>query len=110
MSHGGIDIGDRITLRATFRLAPTPAQLAAGEPGTPTNPTTVVLRIRRPNGSTTVHTFGLDPITNPAAGAFEFIVLIAPGEDGPWAYRWEATGTVICAEEGSFVVRASAFL
>jgi len=106
VSHVGIDIGDRISLRATFRLAATPAQIAAGLPGTPANPTTVTLRVRQPGGITTVYT-GIQ-LANPATGVFELVVDVAVA--GLWLYRWEALGAVICAEEGTLVVRPSAFL
>jgi len=106
MSHGGIDIGDRVSLRATFRLAPTPTQQADLLPGTPANPTTVTLRLRRPSGPTEV--FVGAELANPATGVFELVVDV--DQPGLWLYRWEATGAVICAEEGSLVVRPSAFL
>ena len=105
VAHTGIDIGDRLALAAEFRLPPTPSQAAAGLPGDLANPTTVALALRRPNGALTV--VGNAGLSNPSVGRWELEVDIDLA--GLWQYRYAATGSIVCADETTFVVRPSAF-
>ena len=100
------DIGDVVSLWSVFR----------NELGVQTAPTAVTLTVRRPTGAVAL-------VTNRAAEAGEeTLAEAATGQTlsgvtgvyrgdvdidvaGLWWYRWQGTGTVVEAEEGSFGVR-----
>lgn len=91
------DIGDLITLRATFRenvdSAPTEA-----------DPTLVVCRVKKPDGNVST------PAVTNDAGLGKFSVEVALDQAGTWRYRFEGTGAVIAAGERRFRVRRSEVL
>ncbi len=87
------DIGDTITPYVDFKNA---AGAAAA-------PTTVVLTVLKPNGTTST-----PAVTTPSLGRYEATVAI--DQSGTWTYRWVGTGAVAAAEEGSFYVRRSLVL
>lgn len=75
--------------------------------GTPTDPTTVTLRVLSPSqaaGAPTVYIYGTDPeVTKPAAGSYQG--LLEATEVGLWQYRWEGENAAPAIQEGTFVVR-----
>jgi hypothetical protein len=86
MAENVYDVGDQVRLTATFALN-----------GVGTN-TTAALRILLPDGTTTSPT----PVSD-GAGVYHYdLTLTQPGRH---RYRWSGTGTVVTAEEGSFLVR-----
>lgn len=82
------ELGDKPTIRAEFR----------DKNGLLANPTTVVVTVRKPDGSTAVVANA-----NASTGIFEFEPTI--DQEGPW--RWEArgTGVLVQVQAGSFVAR-----
>lgn len=87
------DLGDRVRLFADFK----------DDAGVATN-TTVVLKVRDPAGVTTTRT-----ATPGATGHYEYLFNLtgADAQVGRWYYRFEGSGTVTAAEEGTFVVRST---
>jgi hypothetical protein len=83
----------------------TPFQTADG---TPTDPTTVTLRVRTPSGTITVYTYGAAEITKVATGDYYKDLTVA--ESGTYVYRWEGAGNVTAVDEDSFFVAASAIV
>jgi hypothetical protein len=83
------DIGDEIVLTGTFK----------NRAGQLTNPTAVVCKVRKPDGTTaTLST------TNPSTGVFEAVLdIVLAGEH--W-FRFTGTGAVKAAAEQSFSVRS----
>jgi hypothetical protein len=87
------DIGDGIRITATF------TNLSGGL----ADPTTIVFKLKAPSGTVTTPT-----VTHLSTGVY--YVDVIPNVKGSWLYRWEGTGAVAVAEEGKFLVRASAFV
>lgn len=100
------DIGDVVTLWAVFR----------DEDGAQTDPTTVTLSVRDPQGNVT------DAGADAAEAGDEEAAEAATGETltgvtgvyradlpvtlgGRWRYRWDATGDIAESETGSFYAR-----
>lgn len=91
------DKGDLVRVTAAFTNAA----------GTATDPTTVVCKVRSPSGITT-YTYGTDAeLVKDSTGNYHLDINITA--DGQWWYRWEGTGAVQQAGEGSFTVARSAF-
>ncbi len=86
------DVGDLVTLGITFTAA-----------GVPTNPTTVVLTIKMPDGTTST-----PAPTNGSLGMYDYDLLLSAS--GVWLYRWAGSGAVQVAEEGQLYVRVSKVL
>lgn len=86
------DTGDLVPLTFTFRDAA----------GTLTNPTTVALSIRDPDGVVTTPT-----PTNASAGVY--IHDLTPTKAGLWEYRVVGTGAVAEAGEGALWARSTVF-
>lgn len=77
--------------------------------GAAANPSTVVVKVRKPDETTVTHTTASTPaVTNPSTGTFQLILPVLTLA-GDWFYRFEGTGDLISAEEERFVVRPSAF-
>jgi hypothetical protein len=75
------------------------------ELGLPNDPTTLILKIRNPQGQVTSYTYGTDPIiTREMAG--EFSADLPLTIKGIWYFRWE---TEFNAIEGSLNVNAGRF-
>jgi hypothetical protein len=87
--------GNPVVISMTFEVA-----------GTPTDPTTVVFRVRQPDGTITVYTFPAAEIANPGVGVY---ILTLPGTLEPFTYngRIEGTGAVTAAEEFEFTILPS---
>lgn len=82
------DIGDRVTLAATFT--------APGATGH-VQPTTVTCTVRSPSG--TEQLLGVTNTNATYSAEFE------PDEAGTWWYRFAGTGSYVVAEESAFSVR-----
>jgi len=93
------DLGEGVYVRASFTNPAT---------GDPLDPTTVTLRVLPPSfpaGAPTVIVFPAAPITNPAVGEYE--ALLIADEYGLWQYRWEGENVAPAIHEGTFIVRRS---
>lgn len=89
------DVGDVVVLEATFTTT---------DDNTDTDPNTVALTVRRPDG--TLDEIDAGDIDNPAVGSYRHDYELEDGyPPGTVHYRWEGTGTAAGAEEGAFVVR-----
>ena len=88
------DIGDSTRFQSVFTVD-----------GTAQNPTAVFLFVKRPSGTTDSYVTG--DLTNSATGTFYLDDTL--DETGIWYYRFESSGTVIAADEGSFIVERSEF-
>ena len=89
------DVGKIVRLGATF----TPAG------GVPTNPTSVALVVRAPDGAGGWVTTSPAPVSE-GAGVYHYDY--QPAQAGYHTYRWSGTGVVTTAEEGRFYVRPGA--
>ena len=74
--------------------------------GTPTDPTTVTLRIKA-NGSLSVLVFGSSGIVKDSTGVYHYDYTTSAS--GTVYYRWEGTGTVTAAAESNFIAGPSNF-
>lgn len=77
---------------------------------TPSDPITVVLKLRSPNGQLSTYTYGTDAnVTKQSAGNYS--ATVTPNCAGRWFTRWEGTdagGNVIVIED-NFNVQRSRF-
>jgi hypothetical protein len=89
------DAGAPVTMEVTFR----------NKAGVAGDPTTVVLTVKAPDGTTSTPS-----VTNEAAlGAFS--AQVSATTEGTWHYRWVGTGNEFAgAREHRFYVRRSAFV
>lgn len=85
------NVGDIVTVSNTFSVS-----------GVPTNPTTVILLVRAPDGTQTT-----PATTNPSVGVFESNITVT--QAGIWYVRWTGSGAVVAVEEDSFQVEPSLF-
>lgn len=90
------DIGDKVTLTATFRNR---AEALV-------DPSEIACRIKRPDGTVTVLAIG--DLTRLSLGVWERDVVV--DQAGVWHYRFEATGNIQTAGEERFRVRESAIV
>ncbi len=88
------DSGDSIRLSAIF----TDTAFVTGDP------TTVLFAWRTPAGTTGTAQYGVGTaIVRQATGVYTFDTAV--GQAGSFWYRWQATGTLVAAEEKSFTIR-----
>lgn len=88
-------VGDMIRLETTFLID-----------NTPTDPTTVVLVVNKPDGSQTTYTYTVGvTIVRDSAGAYHADILV--DQAGDWAWKWTGTGAATGVDEGSFYVPVS---
>jgi hypothetical protein len=74
--------------------------------GADTDPSTVTIRVKKPDGTTTVYVYGGSPAAlREAAG--RFYVAVAFDQAGPWGWALVGTGAVAEATGGRFYVRES---
>jgi len=92
------NVGDQVRLTVTW----------TNSSGTPTDPTTITLTVKRRALSTTSTTYAY-PATVTKSSTGVYYVDVTPDNEGVWDYRWVATGTVVAAEEGAFNVPDSVF-
>jgi len=89
------DPGDTISMNALF----------FNKQGVKTDPTSVVVKIRKPDGTQVQFT-----PTHTTTGAYNYDYVSSLSDPvGRWEYRFEGTGTVTTAEEGAFFLRQSEF-
>lgn len=77
--------------------------------GSAVDPTTVTTRIKNgTNGVVTTYVYpSSDPIIRESTGTFYFDYTVNAG--GDWYYRFEASGAVTAAAEGTFFVDGGSF-
>lgn len=92
------DIGDVVRIRTS--------PVFANALGVATDPTTVTLTVREPNGTTTAYTYGAGQLTKAGTGDYYRDVTITAA--GRWAWEFIGTGIVAAGASGSFRVRESA--
>lgn len=98
MAQGDLfDVGDVVRLAFVFTDA---ADVA-------TDPSTVTVKVRAPDGTITTLTFANNEVVKDSAGHYHYDVDV--DQDGIWRYRAESTGTAQAAVESRFEVRKSAF-
>ena len=91
-------IGQRVRILGTFEDAS----------GAPLDPSSVTLKLRRPNGAESTHVYGTDPdVVRDGAGAYHYGVDATLPDT--WHYRWVGAGSAPCADESWFEVRQSNF-
>ena len=88
--------GDRVRLRAIF----------VNDSGADTDPTTITLRLEKPDGVQTSHVFGTDvDVVKLSTGRYKYEFVTT--QEGTYTYRWEGTGDVHQADERTFEVEPS---
>lgn len=88
------DLGDKVRLAVDFKVG-----------ATLTDPTTVTFKHRPPAGSTTTLVFGTDAeVVQDATGQYHVDLVLNVG-GGIWEYRWEASGSLVSAEQSQLFVR-----
>lgn len=92
------DIGDEIELAAEKFVDRT---------GTPQNPTTVTLKIQKPDLTEATHTYPTAGMSRPETGDYRFALVV--DQAGTWYYRWQGVGVVNQARQKSFEVNTSEF-
>lgn len=94
--------GDVIRISGAFRDRTT---------GVLTDPTSVSLKIKDPEGTVTEYTYAAAQIARAAAGTYHYDLSIpdAAASEGLWYFKWTLTGTLVGAMEGKFKVADSAF-
>ncbi|HRP25949.1 hypothetical protein [Thauera sp.] len=92
------DLGDQVRLSAAFTDAD----------GAPVDPTVVTVKYSDPTGDVTDLTYGVDVAVTQEAGGSYYVDFV-PDRAGQWRYRWESSGAVTAAAEGSFLVKRSSF-
>jgi len=86
--------GGAIRVQATFAVG-----------GVNTDPTTVTLKVKSPDGSVSTYTYELGEVTKSAEGIYN--KEITPNAVGKWWYRWIGTGTAAGVAETSITILAS---
>jgi uncharacterized protein YfaS (alpha-2-macroglobulin family) len=90
------DVGDRVRFSVAFK----------DEEGADADPTTITFKLRSPTRVFYTHTYP-DDITKDNTGQYHLdFTLTGPGE---WCYRFEGTGAVETAAEGTLKASASNF-
>ena len=91
------DIGDNVTMSAKFTSNNVDA-----------DPTAVRFKLKTPNGDVTTYNFGVDlELIKDSIG--DYHVCYTTLAHGTYHYRFEGTGAVVAAAEGSFAVRQTNF-
>jgi hypothetical protein len=70
--------------------------------GNAADPTVAAFKVRDPNGAVTSPS-----LTRVQTGVYYSDIVLT--KSGTWSYRWEGTGAVVAAKEGSLDVCPSAF-
>jgi hypothetical protein len=89
--------GQGATLEVDFKVS-----------GTLTDPTTISLLIKDPDGQSNTYTYAGGTVTKDGTG--EYSKAITLEEEGVYRYRWVGTGTVVAATEGEIIVASSEFV
>ena len=88
------DLGDSIRLRSVFTIN-----------GNVADPTSIVLQVKRPPGD--VDTYNTGDLQKESTGTYYRDITL--DDTGIWYYNFYGTGTVIAADEDSFLVKRSEF-
>ena len=96
MAVNTYDKGDAVRLKGTFTVS-----------SVLTDPTTVTLKVKDSDGTISTYTYSGGTVTKLSTGVYYKDVTVS--NDGIWYYRFESTGAVAAAGEGSFEVRRSEF-
>lgn len=91
------DIGDRLTVTATF----------TDENGTATDPDEVTAWVLDPSGTLTTYVSPDATLTNPSVGTWAFQMAAALDDDGDWYVRIAGTSGLLAAEEVQIPVSRS---
>lgn len=86
------DVGDVVRVTITFAVN-----------GTATDPTTVTLSVKEPDGTVTSYSYAGGTVQKSTTGVYYKDLTI--DASGTWTYRWVGTGTAATAEENQFLVR-----
>lgn len=70
--------------------------------GTPGDPATVALSIKKPGTATVTYTYALAEITRTGVGAFYKDITLDLA--GKWLWKWAATGDPQVVAQGAFIV------
>lgn len=70
-----------------------------------TNPLTVTLTVRAPDGTETASTLESGTVIQAETG--KFYVDVTLDQSGQWVWRWETTGDVTGADDGELLVARS---
>ena len=73
--------------------------------GSLTDPTTVALTVKDPNGTKTTYTYAASQVLKDSIGSYHFDV--TPTISGSWFYGWQSTGTAAADSEAFFTVLPS---
>ena len=92
------DVGDVVRCSGAF----------ANSAGTAVDPTAVLCKVRKPDGTITTFTYGVDAALVKAAVGSYYLDVEATAA-GVWYYRFYSTGVGQAAGETSFRVRVSSF-
>ena len=90
------DVGDGVRTTSLFKVS-----------GVLTDPTTVTIKIKSPDGTITTKTWAGGDIVRTSLGVFTHTFTVTAA--GSWWYRWEGAGAVIGAAERRLQVRTSEF-
>lgn len=71
--------------------------------GTNTDPTTVSLFVRKPNGTTNTYTYAGSTITKDSTGRYSKQITV--DQRGVWYWEWTGTGNCQAAASGTLTVR-----
>jgi hypothetical protein len=73
-----------------------------------TDPTDIQLKVMNPAGLVEIYSYGMGEITRSSAGVYYKEILSATC--GDWWYEWIGTGTVVAADEDSYIIEHSKFV
>ena len=68
-----------------------------------TDPTTISLTVREPDGTTNVYTYAGATITKSSTGVYTKNITLA--KRGVWLFQWAGTGACQASAEGTVTVR-----
>lgn len=83
--------GSQVTITGTYKID-----------GTVTDPTTVTIKYRSPNGITTTVGGTAAAVTNPSTGVYKLD--IDASVFGTWTYQFAGAGTVVALAENFFII------
>jgi uncharacterized protein YfaS (alpha-2-macroglobulin family) len=92
MAAGEYEMGDTVRLKTSITVD-----------DVLTNPTTITLKVRKPDGTITTET----PVQDGVTGKYRFDIVV--NQHGTWSYRFEGTGPAAGVGERSFIVKHSRF-
>jgi len=73
--------------------------------GTATDPSTIALTVKDPNGTKTTYTYAGSQVVKDSIGNYHFD--LTPTTAGSWFYGWQSTGTAASDAEAFFTVLPS---